>query len=398
MSTERDTGNARAAHVLLYGQRVGVLEQTRGGQVVYRHDGPPLGLRAPGPATRGASPLPLWFENLLPESGSALRTALCNELGIGERQSFRLLVALGEDLPGAVQVVGGLDAQDSDAGDGSLPVPGQYRFSLAGMQLKYAVTLRDGRYALPVRGHSSRFIAKFPSSVYPGLPQVEHATMRWAAAAGFDVPATEVVRAAALDVALPGRLDPDGSVFIVERYDRRGEARVHQEDAAQALGLAPDHKYGDSGSARFSYDTLGRFVADQLGAAAAEEFVRRVAFVVASGNGDAHLKNWSFLREHDGAIRWSPLYDQVCTANWNAAEPLALALGRDRSAHVSRERVEIFAARSGVSRGVALFYDTLERIAAAWPEIESLVPDSMRDTLRTRWAQVPCLRAVGSLR
>jgi serine/threonine-protein kinase HipA len=53
------------------------------------------------PARYGA---PGWFEHLLPDSDGPLRAAIARSLGLAPGRSLGLLVALGEDLPGAVRI------------------------------------------------------------------------------------------------------------------------------------------------------------------------------------------------------------------------------------------------------------------------------------------------------
>lgn len=48
------------------------------------------------------SRLPPFFQNYLPEQGSALRAMLARHAGVRTRDEFALLAALGADLPGAV--------------------------------------------------------------------------------------------------------------------------------------------------------------------------------------------------------------------------------------------------------------------------------------------------------
>jgi HipA-like protein len=104
----------RRLDVTLSGQRVGCLEMDRGGLVTWapeaeweaRGQHPRLGvafLRTLGPRHAGTG-LPAWFENLLPEEGSALRQRLCIAHGIREGNRFRLLEAIGTDLCGAVEI------------------------------------------------------------------------------------------------------------------------------------------------------------------------------------------------------------------------------------------------------------------------------------------------------
>jgi len=50
-----------------------------------------------------------------------------------------------------------------------------------------------------------------------------------------------------------------------------------------------------------------------------DEVVRRIAFQVLIGNGDAHLKNWSFVYPDGTSARLSPPYDLVATIATYAA-------------------------------------------------------------------------------
>lgn len=103
----------RSAEVWLSGQRVGLLQRSQHGLTRFvpdpswEHGGqrPRLGLsflRSPGPKQSGTG-LPAWFENLLPDVGSALRGRLAAAHGVRPTDSLGLLSALGSDLPGAVE-------------------------------------------------------------------------------------------------------------------------------------------------------------------------------------------------------------------------------------------------------------------------------------------------------
>lgn len=139
--------------------------------------------------------LPAWFENLLPEKGSALRDLLCAQLTLREGQSFALLAALGKDLPGAV-VVTRLedDSREFDEPAAEANETNVLRFSsLAGNQLKFSMAKRENAFTLPAHGVDADWIVKVPSQGLPLLPQVEHTTMNWACAVGLPTPASRVV-------------------------------------------------------------------------------------------------------------------------------------------------------------------------------------------------------------
>ena len=149
---------------------------------------PPLGLaflQSKAPRTGvDRRRLPIWFENLLPERGSRLRSWLCRQCEIPEVDSAALLSALGGDLVGAVEIRGGLAHMDEQAAKVH-DVKGQLRFSLAGMQLKLSMLMSGDRFVFPARDQSGRWIVKIPGENFPDLPDVEAATMAWARLSGL---------------------------------------------------------------------------------------------------------------------------------------------------------------------------------------------------------------------
>lgn len=400
--------------VSVYGACVGRLHRDRAGLTRFTPDRhwleagqrPPLGLAflgQPGPRSAGTG-LPSWFENLLPDPGSALRQRLCLHLGLRETDSAALLCALGHDLPGAVQVRGE-PGQVACKEPESVP-DGRLRFSLAGMQLKLSMLRSDSRFALPARGETGRWIVKIPGDRLPELPEVEDATMSWAQLSGIRVPDHQVMPAEALQGVDPGLIGSPRTVFVIERFDRKADgSRVHQEDFAQALEVLPADKYGKTGPRRIGYDGLARLVLDACGSDAQGEFVDRLAFIVAAGNDDAHLKNWSFQWGHERRPWLSPSYDLVSTVSWPefgwqqpGGPMLALGLGRvGRFADLDREAVARFSERGKILDGVARFFGALERARAAWSQVADRAPERMRDAVREHWERVPVLKALGPL-
>jgi serine/threonine-protein kinase HipA len=347
--------------------------------------------------------VPLWFENLLPEKGSPLRRVLAAVHGLREGQSFDLLRVLGGDLPGAVLVEPG-----GEPALGRASAPSAPRFSLAGMQLKFSVVERGAGFALPAGGAAGTWIVKLATGLEE-LPAVELATMAWAKATGLPVPDCRLVRLA--DVEGLGVFAAAGEErgFAIRRYDRlEGGGRIHQEDFAQVFHLDPVHKYGESGPRRASLDDVGRFLAAACGESALWAFLDRIAFVVASGNGDAHLKNWALVYGDGVRPELAPCYDQVCTVAWperhgwaaSRRPRLALALGKARAFdHLGRPCLAAFATSVGLpaSRVEERFLATLERVRAAWPSVASDAPARMREALAEHWARVPLLDALGGL-
>lgn len=398
--------------VLVYGTRVGTLvphsqERMRFVPDPLWLDGgqrPPLGLSwlvDPSPRI-GRRSLPAWFDNLLPEPGTVLRRWLCRHHELHETDSPGLLAALGTDLPGAVEVRGEPDR--ADPGEFPQEPEGHMRFSLAGMQLKLSMLRRGDRFVFPARDEHGSWIVKLPGEQFPELPEIEAATMTWARAFGLEVPEFQVLPIELVQGVDLKSLGEPVRAFAIKRFDRQDVGRVHQEDFAQALEFEPEHKYGD-GPRGTSYDALGLLVRDACGIEEQNEFVDRLAFVVASGNDDAHLKNWTFQWGHNHKPWLSPCYDLVATISWPAfgwdtpkGPTLALGLGKTRRfAELTRHNLQRFARRASAVDGSERFLAALERTREAWLSMEDQAPGRMREALEEHWSRVPLLRQLGGL-
>lgn len=288
--------------------------------------------------------LPPWFANLLPEG--ALRELLVRQLGASATNEFLLLQSLADDLPGAVRletdvddpklsdaalaartgqraITAGLSAADL-ADDGTSQ---SLRFSLAGVQLKFSALGGDRGLTVPMSGRGGDWIVKLPDQRFAGVPRIEAATMQWARAAGVEVPLTRLEALADI-VGLPAGLGPwhEQQALAVRRFDRaHAGLRVHMEDFAQVLGVFPERKYEQA-----NFETLGRLVLAIVGPGGLDEWLRRIVFMLASGNGDAHLKNWSLIYPDGITARLSPAYDLVSTVLFMPMDRLALNLGRSK--------------------------------------------------------------------
>lgn len=281
--------------------------------------------------------LPAWFANLLPEG--QLREFLAQRVGVHPSREFFLLGHLGDDLPGAVRVgpEDDLTLLSDDAGSeteySDSPEVGEgtydFKFSLAGVQLKFSVLRTDRGLTLPLSGQSGEFIAKLPDLRYEGVPENEFSMMTWASAAGIAVPELSLIPLDRVQ-GIPKELLSRGSnAFVIRRFDRIGPERVHTEDFAQVLSRlpTPTGKYGGA-----NYETLGNILYALGGREDLEEFVRRLVAMVLMGNGDAHLKNWSLIYADGRTARLAPAYDLVATGIYvSGVETLALNLAKTKS-------------------------------------------------------------------
>jgi serine/threonine-protein kinase HipA len=272
--------------------------------------------------------LPPWFSGLLPEG--ALRELVMTEMGPGDHDQFDLLTRLGADLPGAVVIAPETDIPRS-AGPfrlehvHGLEVPrpeGVVKFSLAGVQLKFAVAPAGDRLTVPARAGDGRCVLKVPTRRYPGLPEAEFGAMTLCRLIGVE---TASCRLAPVDKVsgIPDVFLREGEqALVVDRFDRPGgNQRVHIEDAGQVVGAVGERKYTMA-----TYETIlnmiRRFSTDWR--ADALEGFRRIVADVLIGNGDGHLKNWSFIFPAPGEVRLAPAYDIVPTILYAPADSLAL--------------------------------------------------------------------------
>ena len=377
--------------------RVGTLSRDRDGATVFavseaylrNPDRPILSLRWLEPGNEEATrarladrndkiglhgSVPPWFAGLLPEG--ALRDLVVAEMGPGDHDQFDVLTRLGSDLPGAVLIAPETEPPASagplrlDRVRGlALPRPeGVVKFSLAGVQLKFAVASTD-RLTAPASAGESRFILKVPSPHYPGLPEAEHAAMRLCRLIGVATAECRLVATAGVEGVPADLLGGGGQALLVERFDRRTDGRrVHIEDAAQIVGAIGERKY-TMANVETVLNMIRRFSTDWR--ADVLEGLRRMAADVLVGNGDNHLKNWSFIFPAPGEVRLSPAYDIVPTVLYAPNDTLALRfVGTQQFAAVNLARFGRIARFLGLDPGwiERETKATVRRALDAWPE------------------------------
>jgi len=269
--------------------------------------------------------LPAFFSNLLPEGH--MRDYLAQRGGVKPSQEFKLIELLGEDLPGAVIVMPLEGAAYAHAHEHNTEHEGDqkpYRFSLAGVQLKFsAIAERRGGLTIPANGVGGDWIVKLPAQNYAHVPENEFTMMHLAGEIGIPVPETRLV---ALDDigGLPEMGVLAGSqALAVKRFDRAPDGkRIHVEDFAQVYNIYPGKKYEG-----VSFANIAGMVWILTGEAGLTDFIRRLAFTIVTGNGDMHLKNWSFIYADGHTPALTPAYDLVSTVPYIPTDGLALNLG-----------------------------------------------------------------------
>lgn len=195
----------------------------------------------------------------------------------------------------------------------------QQGMSISGYQPKLSLHIKNHQFAVTSSGGT--FILKPSPEEYPHLAENEHATMTVMKRLKFRVPPFGLVRFA------PENENPGELAYIIKRYDRHGEARLHQEQLDGAMGI--DDKYGNDGRLRtVSYERICRFYADEIngGLAARREVFLRIVYAYVLGNNDYHLRNFGIIRPETGQPALAPVYDFVSVVPYPAAFNDYLAL------------------------------------------------------------------------
>ena len=408
--------DARHFRVFLADQYVGILGEQLDGRLAFRIDSgylalshrPVLSQSFEDDLTRTywgrkAGELPAYFSNLLPEG--RFRRVVEQSIRSRGEGDLGLLVALGSDLPGAVVLAEMEEAELLDAPlcDSDDDTPGReqlaFRFSLAGVQLKFSMVDHNGKLTIPAHGQGGNWLVKVGVPEYPGLAENEFSMLEWARDAGFEVPSCELRSVAALGLEKYG--PPESNALAIRRYDREGNHRLHQEDFMQVFGRASDPMGKQKYMATF--EELAAVVIGVLGDEGYNELIRRIALAVATGNNDSHLKNWSLLYRDPRRPVFSPLYDQVATVAWASLDrTLALKLAGSREfGRVTLDSFGTLARKCGMdpTQTQQLVRATLESLRVSWERRREALPLSreQRTILREHWEKVPLLRSTGPL-
>ncbi len=316
----------RTGDVFVFDQFAGSIEEGDDGRFVFRYD--PAYLQDPD-AVAVSLTMPLrseayvsdalfpFFDGLIPE-GWLLDIAEKN-WKLDNRDRMGLLLACCSSAIGAVGVRRPGEAPpraaDSERGaprlDGKTPLDFPYtddeinemarrlvasRISVCGVQPKLSVHLErtsGGSPRITIVGFEGGYILKLPSPDYPHIIESEHAAMALARACGIKTP----------DFFL-ATLSGGRRAYVTKRMDRTPRTK-HMEDFCQLTGRLTERKYFGS------YEQIARKIRlhSASGGADAVRFFEVVLFSFLIGNSDMHLKNFSLLREEDGAWRFADAYD-----------------------------------------------------------------------------------------
>jgi serine/threonine-protein kinase HipA len=332
--------------------------------------GPPVAWSLPLRAEAFIAPaaaVPAFFAGLLPE-GRRL-TALRRTVGTSADDEFSMLLAVGSDTIGDVQV---LPAGDTFAGTRPAAIddfsevvfadlfaqaigPQPDRVALPGVQDKVSGHMLN----VPVQGRSRAYILKLNPPEFPHLVENEYFFFRAAAHTRLRVANVELVHD---KLGAPG--------LLVQRFDRIGEGKhlrpLAVEDACQVLGRWPGDKYVISTEEAIS----GLARCCRAPGVAALELYRLLVFAYLSGNGDLHAKNLAILKDQRGEWRATPAYDLPSSAVYGD-RTMALPIGGRIRQQLSWPMLQSLGEAIGVPGRLAA--DVIrEQAAAAGTWIEDL--------------------------
>jgi serine/threonine-protein kinase HipA len=308
-----------------------------------------------------------FFSNLLPEGH--LREYLARKLAVNSQREFNLLAELGADLPGAIVVEPLGEVSPARLDNNIQPIDHNaptLRFSLAGVQLKFSAVLESkGSLTIPANGGGGSWIVKLPSTSHLQIPETEFSMLTLAAKVGINVPEFKLVPTTSIE-GLPEEFQTfTTDSLAVKRFDRTTNGgRIHMEDFAQVFNVEAKDKY-----AKASYAHIARVLWIEDGEHSYSEFVRRLVFTVAIGNGDMHLKNWSLLYTDERKPMLSPAYDLVPTIAYIAGDKLALNLaGTKDFKDISVDTFKKMARQAKASERLTtiIVAETVERINDNW--------------------------------
>ncbi len=272
-----------------------------------------------------------YFDNLLPDSRD-IRERLARRFNAASTKIFDLLVELGRDCVGAIQllpesakplnikqiqykplnvqqVAEMLDKAVYSYPLGRLNDDDELRISLAGAQEKTALLWHNNQWCAPLGETPTTHIFKLPMGLVGNMKADMQASVEneWLCSkiiAEFDIPIAHC------DIGIFG----DKKALIVKRFDRKLSddgswiIRLPQEDFCQASGLSSLLKYQSDGG--LSVEDCIKLLANSDNAVIDKRhfFKAQIVFYLLAAT-DGHAKNFSITHLPENKYKLTPLYD-----------------------------------------------------------------------------------------
>ena len=293
-----------------------------------------------------------FFEGLLPEG--FYRKTIASSIKADENDYLSILKALGQECIGAIRITEDNDNATLDeyvrlsrqevkqlAEEGiskATDVLMRTHLSLTGASGKVGLYLDEieNAWYLPKGCAASTHIVKQSHIRLNQIVLNEQLCLLTAKNIGIDIPESFIMNLG--DKNVEENNDKD-FLFATKRFDRKLSEdkqlnnlsiplRLHQEDFAQALGIAACDKYerAPAGYLGRIFKLIRDYSTDPIGDQ--KKLWDRIIFNYIIGNTDGHIKNFSLLYSSGmESVRIAPAYDIICTTLYGMSREMAFALG-----------------------------------------------------------------------
>lgn len=319
----------------------------------------------------------IFFEGLLPEGFT--RRCVAEWMHMDENDYVSILAGLGRECLGAIKIVDESDevimpeyrqlsaeevyALASEGATESAELVTKSHLSLTGASGKVGLYYneKEEKWYLPIGEAPSTHIVKQSHVRLKKIVANEQLCLLTAKHLGIEIPESLIVTT---DVN-----DDEAVLFATKRYDRKFvkdsnmidglpvPRRLHQEDFAQALGIAASNKYekNNEGYLKFLFDVLRAHSADPM--TDSLKLWDICVFNYLIGNTDNHIKNLYLIYGEDlKSVRLAPAYDIVSTMIYKSStENMALGInGICNINEITRGSFEKAASQVGIGAKMAM--------------------------------------------
>lgn len=357
----------------------------------------------------------IFFEGLLPEGFT--RRCVAEWLHIDEYDYLSILSGLGRECLGAIKIVDETNEAitpeyrpltdeevhqlASEGATESAELVTKAHLSLTGASGKVGLYYDESasKWYLPIGDAPSTHIVKQSHVRLKRIVANEQLCLLTAKYLGIETPESFIVTT--------NRAEDEAVLFATKRYDRKFSLdcamlngmpvprRLHQEDFAQALGIAASDKYEKKGEGYF------KKIFDLVRAHSSEPMTDTLklwdicVFNYLIGNTDNHIKNLSLLYGEDmNSVRLAPAYDIVSTIVYKSStENMSISINGITSINeISRSSFAEAAKEAGIGSKIAMarfddmvagFSDALtcakeELLAQGFAQVEEIAEMIMR--------------------
>jgi len=342
----------------------------------------------------------VFFEGLLPEG--FMRKSIAANMHFDENDYLSILQNLGKECLGAIRIdefdkvpesgyeaitEGQVEALAAEGTTKSTEIVIKTHLSLTGASGKVGLYYDDkeGKWYLPSGLAPSTHIVKQSHIRLDGIVTNEQLSMLTARKCGIDIPESFIINAGS-------GIDSE-VLFATKRYDRiidetspligklKRPYRIHQEDFAQAMGIASSYKYEREGQsyAGKMFEIIRKYarkpMEDQL------RLWNRIVYNFVLGNTDAHIKNYSLLYDQNmDGLSLAPAYDMISTVIYESAtKDMSFNIGGIRNLDsIDEESFKSLASTAGIGEKIAMsnFHGVLDKFENALCESAKELQDT----------------------